>query len=156
MDCDVNVTWIKPVDNGCPLTMYSLYYREIQSHETRASWQEVRISDNLKTHYVLPLRCDTQYVIEMSAWNELGQSNRSRRWNIKTNSGKFPRIKYLDPFVCFVRVEGMEDALYSNFILELKSACKMALLQIFCHLLSCVRAPCIPWDTSGCEFNGWR
>ena len=94
---------MKPVDNGCPLTMYSVYYREIESHETRASWQEVRIDDNLKTHHVLPLRCDAQYAIEMSAWNELGQGNRSRRWNIKTNSGTFPRSKYLDPFVCFVR-----------------------------------------------------
>ena len=103
MGCDVNVTWMKPVDNGCPLTMYSVYYREIQSHETRAPWQEVRINDNLKTYHVLPLRCNTQYVIEMSAWNELGQSNRSRRWNIRTISGKFPRSKYLDPSLCFVR-----------------------------------------------------
>ena len=102
VDCDVNVTWMKPVDNGCPPTMYSLYYRVIQSHEIRAPWQEVRINDNLKTHHVLPLKCDTHYMIEMSAWNELGQSNRSRRWNIKTISGKFPRSKYLDSFVCFV------------------------------------------------------
>ena len=91
VDCDVNVTWIKPVDNGCPPTMYSVYYREIQSHETGALWQNVRINDNLKTHYVLPLRCDTQYIIEMSAWYELVESNRSRRWNIRTISGKFPR-----------------------------------------------------------------
>ena len=97
VDCDVNVTWMKPVDNGCPLTMYSVYYRE--SHETRASWQEVRINDNLKTHHVLPLRCDTQYVIEMSAWNELGQSNRSRRWIMKTIADNFPRSKYLGLFM---------------------------------------------------------
>ena len=100
--CDVNVAWMKPVDNGCPPTMYSVYYREIQSHETQAPWQEVRINDNLKTHHVLQLRCDAQYVIEMSAWNKKSQSNRSRSWNIKTSSGKFPRSKYLDPFVCFI------------------------------------------------------
>ena len=94
---------MKPVDNGCPLTMYSVYYREIQSHETEAPWQEVRINDNLETHHVLLLRCDAQYVIEMSAWNELGQSNRSRSFNIKTNSGTFPSSKYLEPFTCFVR-----------------------------------------------------
>ena len=93
---------MKPVDNGCPLTMYSVYYREIQSHETEASWQDVRINDNLKTYHVLPLRCDAHYVIEMSAWNELGQSNRSRSFNIKTNSGKFRRIKYLEPFACLL------------------------------------------------------
>ena len=45
-------------------------------------------------------------MIEMSAWYELVESNRSRRWNIRTVSGTFPRR----------RVEGMEDALYDKFI----------------------------------------
>ena len=106
VDCDVNVTWIKPVDNGCPLTMYSVYYREVQSHETGVPWAEVRISDNFKAHQVLRLKCDTKYMIEMSAWNELGQSNRSRRWIIKTISGKFPRSKYFDLFYTVLESRG--------------------------------------------------
>ena len=164
VDCDVNVIWIKHVDNGCPLTMYSVYYREIQSHETTgALLQEVRIHDNLMNHHVLRLKCDTKYMIEMSAWNKLGQSNRSRRWIIKTISGKFPRSKYLDPFEFFLyeRVEGREDALYSNSRLEVNSAYKMALLQIVCmsssfmftNALDTVRYVRVVLSQL-CEFNG--
>ena len=92
LSCDVNITWSRPVDNGCPFTMYSVYYRQIQPQERGASWLEVQIVDVSKTHYVLSLSCNTQYAIEMSAWNDLGQSDRSKQWIIKTQSGKFPSI----------------------------------------------------------------
>ena len=82
--CYVNVSWSAPVDNGCPLTKYSVYYREIHSDETEG---EVKVADVLKTHSVLLLKCDTQYIIEVSAWNEKGQSERSRKWITKTMSG---------------------------------------------------------------------
>lgn len=83
--CYANVSWSAPVDNGCPLTKYSVYYREIHSREREG---EAKVTDVLKTHYVLLLKCDTQYIIEVSAWNEEGQSERSRKWITKTISGK--------------------------------------------------------------------
>ena len=76
------------MDNGCPLTMYSFYYKQIQPRVTGAQWDSINITDILETHYFLSLKCDTQYMIEVSAWNELGQSNRSKAWVIKTSSGR--------------------------------------------------------------------
>ncbi|XP_078379589.1 uncharacterized protein LOC144662599 isoform X2 [Oculina patagonica] len=80
--CDVNPTWSPPVDNGCPLTMYSIYYREI----TEVSWHQVNVTNVTATNYTVSLACGRQYTIEISAWNELGQSDRSRPWIIKTKS----------------------------------------------------------------------
>lgn len=77
------------MDNGCPLTRYSVYYRQIQQREPGSPLYEINITDVLTTHYVVSLRCDVQYVIEMSAWNELGESDRSKTWIIKTISGRF-------------------------------------------------------------------
>ena len=82
--CHVNVSWSAPVDNGCPPTKYSVYYRQIHSQETEV---EVKVPDVLKTHYVLLLKCNTQYMIEVSAWNEELQSERSRKWITTTMSG---------------------------------------------------------------------
>ena len=89
LSCNVNLTWSTPVDNGCPLTMYSIYYRQIQPRVTGAPWDSINITNILDTRYFLSLRCDTQYMIEVSAWNELGQSDRSKAWVIKTSSGMF-------------------------------------------------------------------
>ena len=86
--CNVNVSWSTPLDNGCPLTNYSVYYREMYSHETEPLWREIKVTDVLKTHYFLSLKCDTRYMIEVSAWNEKGESDISRTWITKTMSGK--------------------------------------------------------------------
>lgn len=100
LGCDINVNWSKPDDNGCPLTMYSVYYQEISPQENAALEHKVIINNVLKTHHVLPIRCDTEYVVvEVSAWNVLGQSERSRKRTIKitksTTFGKFPRTRTL-------------------------------------------------------------
>ena len=87
VSCDVNLTWSTPLDNGCPLTRYSVYYKWFQPREPGAPWNEVKITDVLRTHHILLLRCDQQYLIEMSAWNELGESGRSKTWITKTISG---------------------------------------------------------------------
>lgn len=88
--CNVNVTWNRPSDNECPLIMYSVYYHQLQPQSTKAAWYQVNVTDVVKTHYVLSLTCDTYYVIEMTAWNQLGQSGRSKPWTIKT--GRPPRL----------------------------------------------------------------
>ena len=96
LSCEINVTWCKPDDNGCPLTMYSVYYQEISPQENETPQHEVNINEVSNNQRVLPLRCDTQYaVVEVSAWNVLGQSEKSTKWTIKTTksktSCKFPR-----------------------------------------------------------------
>jgi len=91
LSCNVSLVWSKPANNGCPLTMYSVYYRQIQPRETGDPWYKVNITDVSKTHYPLSLKCNTQYMVEISAWNELGQSDRSNTWLTTTNSGTYPR-----------------------------------------------------------------
>ncbi|XP_068670007.1 uncharacterized protein [Montipora foliosa] len=88
LGCKAKLTWNTPVNNGCPLTMYSVYHQQLQPRETGAIWHEINITDVLKTSHVLLLKCDTQHIIEMSAWNELGKSDRSKTWIIKTLSDK--------------------------------------------------------------------
>ncbi|XP_078379543.1 uncharacterized protein LOC144662575 [Oculina patagonica] len=78
--CDVNPTWSSPADNGCPLTMYSIYYRQI----TEEAWYQVNVTNVTATNYTVSLACGMQYTIEITAWNELGESDRSRPWIIKT------------------------------------------------------------------------
>ena len=93
--CDVNVTWSKPEDKLCPLTMYSIYYQEKAPKEDEQPRQKIDIHDLSKTHHVFSIRCDTQSIIvEVSAWNVFGQSERSKKWKTKTDnsrtSGKLP------------------------------------------------------------------
>ena len=91
--CDVILTWSPPTDNGCPLTMYTINYQRIQPREIGEPWYQVNVTDIIATNFTISLSCDTQYKIEISAWNELGESKRSRPWIIKTfQSGTFSSI----------------------------------------------------------------
>ena len=87
LTCDVNLMWSARKDEGCPLTMYSIYYRQIQPQEREAPWFHVNVTNVLTTNLTLSLACGRQYVVEISAWNELGESSRSRPWVTKTLSG---------------------------------------------------------------------
>lgn len=92
LTCDVNVIWSPPADHGCPLTMYSIYHQQIQAPEM--GWHQTNVTNVMATNFTVTLTCERQYAIEMSAWNELGESDRSRTWIIKTISGKFTNINY--------------------------------------------------------------
>ena len=85
ISCDVNLTWSTPADNGCPLTKYSVYYGLSYEDKQEAIWHE--INDLKENAFILTLKCNSRYVIEVSAWNELGESNRSKTLEITTNSG---------------------------------------------------------------------
>ena len=92
--------------------MYSIYYHEMLPDEDSTLQQEIKINDVLKTHHVFSIRCDTQYVVlEVSAWNVFGQSQRSKNWTVRTRksttSEKFlPTRTLVIPFVGCVCVEG--------------------------------------------------
>lgn len=90
LTCNVNVIWSPPADSGCPLTMYSIYHQQIQAPEM--GWYQINVTNAMATNFTVTLECGRQYTIEMSAWNELGQSGRSRTWIIKTVSGTFTNI----------------------------------------------------------------
>lgn len=78
--------WSPPVDTGCPLTMYIIYYREIKSGGNKADWLQIPITQLNKTAYVIPLKCDTEYEIAMSAKDEEKESDMSNSWLVKTKS----------------------------------------------------------------------
>ena len=92
LTCDVNVIWSPSADHGCPLTMYSIYHQQIQAPEM--GWYQINVTNLMATNFTATLACGRQYTIEMSAWNELGESGRSRTWIIKTMSGTLTNISY--------------------------------------------------------------
>jgi len=85
--CDLNVIWSPPADHRCTLTMYSIYYQQAQTPEI--GWNQINVTNVMATNFTVTLACGRQYTIEMSAWNELGESSRSGLWIINTMSGKF-------------------------------------------------------------------
>ena len=88
--CDVILTWSPSADNGCPLTMYTIHYQQIQPREIGEPSYQINLTDIMTTNFTISLSCDAQYMIEISAWNEVGESERSRPWIIKTfQSGTF-------------------------------------------------------------------
>jgi len=72
--------------------MYSIYHQQIQAPEI--GWNQTDVTNVMATNFTVPLACGRQYTIEMSAWNELGESSRSRSWIIKTMSGTLTNISY--------------------------------------------------------------
>lgn len=83
---NITLSWSPQTANGCPLTMYSIHYRLIYPGGAWESWNQVNVTNVTKTSHTVSLEYDRQYTIEMSTWNELGQSARSRPWIITTAS----------------------------------------------------------------------
>ena len=81
--CVLNYMWSPPVDIGCPLKMYIIYYREIQSDSNEADWLQIPIT---KTSYVIPPKCNMEYEIAMSVKDEEKESVKSNFWRVKTKS----------------------------------------------------------------------
>lgn len=84
--CNVKLTWSPPRDNECPLSMYVLHYREIKPHGNEVDWQQISITEVANNTYVIPLNCDAEYEISMSARDEKRESTMSNVWQIETNS----------------------------------------------------------------------
>ena len=72
--------------------MYTIYYQQIQPRGIGEPWYQVNLTDVMATKFTISLSCDTQYTIEISAWNELGESDRSRPLIIKTIAGTLSNI----------------------------------------------------------------
>ena len=82
--CDVNLKWSSPQDNGCPLTMYKVYYREVQSFGEDEYWHHINVTMDSTSTNLTSLKCNSEYTFKVTAWNELGESNTSKEWRIKT------------------------------------------------------------------------
>ena len=84
--CALNYKWSPPMQTGCPLTMYIIYYREVQSGDNEADWLQIPITQLNRTSYIIPLKCDMEYEIAMSVKDEQKESVMSNFWRIKTKS----------------------------------------------------------------------
>ncbi|KAL9987753.1 hypothetical protein ACROYT_G002109 [Oculina patagonica] len=82
--CDVNLRWSLPEDNGCPITLYTIYYSERQS-KNEDSWHQINVTKVTKSEHLLSLKCNTEYSFTVTAWNELGESAISSEWPIETS-----------------------------------------------------------------------
>jgi len=84
--CALNYRWSPPLHTVCSLTMYIIYYREIQTDGNETDWSQVPITQVKKTSYVIPLKCDMEYEIAMSVKDEQRESVMSNFWRVKTKS----------------------------------------------------------------------
>ena len=82
--CDVNLKWSSTRDNGCPLTMYTIYYQESRSTSKDDSWHQINVTQVTTSWNFSSLKCNTEYSFKVSVWNELGESGTSNEWPIKT------------------------------------------------------------------------
>ena len=74
----MNLLWSTPRDNGCPLNMYTIYYREIQLTENDTpQCYETRITNIAQTFSSLSLKCGRQYEFTLTASNDAGESDKS-------------------------------------------------------------------------------
>ena len=61
--CHINLRWSLPEDNGCPLTMYTIYYRELQSKNLL---HEINVTKVAKLEHLLSLKCNAEYTFAVS------------------------------------------------------------------------------------------
>ena len=68
--CYAALSWETPSYNTCPITRYTVHYR--QSNQL-IKWQTTFIARNINK-YRLKLNCSSTYEIMVLAWNERGSS----------------------------------------------------------------------------------
>ena len=82
--CTVNLKWSSTQDDTCPLILYTIYYREVQSTIEDDSWHQINVTVDTRSRDLPSVKCNTEYIVKVSAWNELGESATSNEWPIKT------------------------------------------------------------------------
>ena len=109
--CALNYIWSPPTHIGCPLVMYTIYYREIQSDSNDADWLQISITQLQKTSYVMPLKCDMEYEIAISVKDAERESVMSNFWRVTTKSPATdtPSNNFFSgEFFCFFSVAQIE------------------------------------------------
>ena len=84
---NLSISWSSGDTSGCPVTMHTVYYKSIKLREEGNTWNRINASSSTRELSALPLDCDTEYELRVSAWNEMGESNRSESWKVKSITG---------------------------------------------------------------------
>jgi len=56
----------------------------VPSRGSEADWMQITVTNITNTFRLLQLDCGTRYEIQMTVTNELGESNMSNSWKVKT------------------------------------------------------------------------
>ena len=68
--------------------MYTVYYKAIVKSQNEDNfWYHINTSSGANELRDLPLDCDEEYEFKVSAWNEVGESQRSDPWRVKSILG---------------------------------------------------------------------
>ena len=81
--CNVNVMWKLPTRSACSVT-YTIRYREIKIFMTDGDPGWIIIHNVPSTNHNVPLDCDKEYEIAVTAGSTSGWST---SWRVKTKSG---------------------------------------------------------------------
>ena len=82
--CFLNLSWETPSYNSCPITRYTVHYRQPNQ---LTKWQTTSFRAN-RTEYHFRLNCSSTYEIMVLAWNERGSSIKdAKRLTVKTGKG---------------------------------------------------------------------
>ena len=85
----VNITlhWTSPSQRNCSITMYSLHIKVLKP--TTGKEAEMNITNTSINSYELRLEHSKEYEVTVFAWNDLGRSEASRAWKIRTAQCKY-------------------------------------------------------------------
>ena len=81
--CNVSVMWRLPTSSACSLT-YTIRYREIKKFMNDSDPGWIVIHNVTNTFHKIPLDCDKEYEIAVTAGSTSGWST---SWRVKTKSG---------------------------------------------------------------------
>lgn len=93
--CSVKLSWKPPARNGCPVTRYTIHYREsVVSNNDTMPWQIKNMNaehSDQQVHH-LWLECSRTYDIIVLGWNERGHSDfdEDSMVSVSTENGKYP------------------------------------------------------------------
>lgn len=75
----IRISWEGIDDGGAPILQYTLSYRTVSG-----AWNKVEITPENTAHTLTGLKCGTQYIIKMSAYNRIGDGQSTDETNIWT------------------------------------------------------------------------
>ena len=79
----VTVQWTRPNERYCNITMYSLRYKVVQP-ATEKITEIINITNVSLTSLELEFQHSKKYEVTVFAWNNLGRSEPSTAWEVRT------------------------------------------------------------------------
>ena len=74
--CSAKLLWNTPLTNSCPITRYTIHYREsTTSKNNEGTWKITSLKESNITEYRLWLNCSKNYDIIVIAWNRRGHND---------------------------------------------------------------------------------